>query len=77
MQVTFYLKGQLQVRWQPADEKAFSFFLLVTKIRSDGHFLADGIYLQASEISAILLDTERAGDEITAVVEKRKVEKVN
>ena len=77
MQVTFYLKGQLQVRWQPADEKAFSFFLLVTKIRSDGHFLADGIYLQASEITAILLDTGRAGDEITAVVEKRKVEKVN
>jgi len=77
MQVTFFLKGALQVNWRPVDDKQFNFFLLVTKIRSDGHFLVDGIYLQASEIAAILCDTENPADEPTAEVRKRKVEKVN
>lgn len=77
MRVTFYLKGALQVSWRPADANLFNFFLLVKAIRSDGHFLGEGIYVQASEIAAILLDTEKPEDEINVEVQKRRVEKVN
>jgi len=76
MKITFFLKGALQVTWEPVDPKLFNFFMMVKAIRSDGHFLADGVYVQASEIAAILLDTGREEPE-AAEISKRKVERVN
>ena len=77
MQVTFFLKGNLQVAWRPPEGQPFNFFLLVKAIRADGHFVSEGIYLLGSEIAAILFDTGKEEDEPNVEVRKRKVEKVN
>ena len=76
MRVIFYLKGNLQVKWTPVPEQQFNFLLLVKAIRSDGHFLSNELYIQASEIAAIQLDTGKEEPEAVEVT-SRRVERVN
>jgi hypothetical protein len=56
MQVTFFLKGAARIDWRIPDPKNFNFQLMVKMIRADGQFLADGVYIQAGEITAIVLN---------------------
>ena len=72
MRVIFYLKGGLQVKWTPADAKLFNFFMLVKAVRADGHFLAEGVYIQASEIAAIRVDTGREEPESVEVTRRKE-----
>lgn len=58
MRVVFYLKGAVRVDWRVPQPENFSFQMMVKLIRADGQFLAEGIYVQASEIAAIILDLE-------------------
>ena len=58
MQVTFFLKGAARIDWQVPDPKTFNFQIMVKMIRADGQFLADGVYIQASEISAIFINNK-------------------
>ena len=71
MKVIFYLKGGLQLTWEPVDDKLFNFFMLVKAVRSDGHFLAERVYIQASEIAAKKLDTGRE-EPVSVEVARRK-----
>ena len=72
MKVTFYLKGGLQLTWEPVDDKLFNFFMLVKAVRSDGHFLAVRGYFQTSEIAAIRLDTGREEPESVEVTRRKE-----
>ena len=56
MKVIFYLKGATRIDWLVPDPSTFNFSLMVKMIRADGQFLAEGLYIQASEVAAILLD---------------------
>ena len=72
MKVIFYLKGGLQLIWEPVDDKLFNFFMLVKAVRSDGHFLAERVYIQTSEIAAIRLDTGREEPESVEVTRRKE-----
>lgn len=65
MRVVFYLKGAVRVDWRVPQPENFNFQIMVKMIRADGQFLAEGVYIQASEIAAILLnvDDEDEADE--------------
>ena len=56
MKVSFFLKGAVRIDWRVPDPSGFNFQLMVKMVRADGQFLAEGIYIQSSEIAAILLD---------------------
>lgn len=58
MRVVFFLKGAVRVDWRVPQPENFNFQIMVKMIRADGQFLAEGIYIQASEIAAILLNHE-------------------
>ena len=58
MKVVFYLKGSVQLTWRVPVPEQFNFQLMVKMVRADGQFLAEGVYVQASEIAAILLEHE-------------------
>ena len=63
MKVIFFLKGATRLDWSVPDPSNFNFQLMVKMVRADGQFLAEGVYLQASEIAAILLDHTKPADE--------------
>jgi hypothetical protein len=63
MQVTFFLKGAARVDWRIPDPKNFNFQLMVKMIRADGQFLAEGVYIQASEIAAIIVNNKDEEDD--------------
>ena len=56
MKVVFFLKGAVRIDWRVPDPKGFNFQIMVKMIRADGQFLAEGLYIQSSEIAAIMLD---------------------
>ena len=58
MRVIFYLKGSVRVDWRVPMPENFNFQIMVKMIRADGQFLAEGVYIQASEIAAILLNLD-------------------
>ena len=62
MKVIFYLKGAARVDWVVPDANQFNFQIMVKMIRADGQFLAEGLYIQSSEIAAIFLDRDHKGD---------------
>ena len=59
MKVIFYLKGAVRIDWRVPDPASFNFQIMVKMIRADGQFLAEGLYIQSSEIAAVLLDRSR------------------
>ena len=69
MKVIFYLKGAVRVDWRVPMPENFNFQIMVKMIRADGQFLAEGVYIQASEIAAILLnlDDDEEGESVSNV----------
>jgi hypothetical protein len=63
MNVIFFLKGAVRVDWRVPQPDNFNFQIMVKMIRADGQFLAEGIYIQANEIAAILLSHGEEDDE--------------
>jgi hypothetical protein len=79
MTVVFYLKGSVRIDWRVPQPENFNFQIMVKMIRADGQFLAEGIYIQASEIAAILLsygDAEDADDLANVGVRHRGGKKI-
>lgn len=77
MTVVFYLKGAVRIDWRVPDPSAFNFQGMVKLIRADGQFLADGLYVQASEIAAIVyMHDESERDEDVAVHHRGRVERL-
>ena len=64
MRVVFFLKGAVRVDWRVPQPDNFNFQIMVKMIRADGQFLAEGLYIQASEIAAILHNIEDDEDEM-------------
>ena len=69
MKVVFYLKGAARIDWPVLEPEKFNFQVMVKVIRADGQFLADGLYIQASEIAAIrfLEDDEHDEEEMPKI----------
>lgn len=77
MKVIFYLKGAVRIDWRVPQPEGFNFQILCKMIRADGQFLTEGVYVQATEIAAILLDREEAvEDELPAVKHPGRVNRL-
>jgi hypothetical protein len=75
MTIIFHLRGAVRIEWRVPHPEDFNFFGMVKMIRADGQFLAEGVYIQASEIAAIRIQHE--GEDENAVVHHRgKVERL-
>jgi hypothetical protein len=75
MIIIFYLKGAVRIEWRVPRLADFNFFGMVKMIRADGQFLAEGVYIQASEIAAIMVRHEDE-DEQAVVHHRGKVERL-
>ena len=58
MKVVFFLKGATRIDWRVPEPQNFNFQILCKMVRADGQFLAEGVYIAASEIAAIMLDRD-------------------
>jgi len=58
MVVSFYLKGAVKVEWRPPAPEQFNLFLTVAAMRSNGHFVAEDVYVVAAEVVAIRVNHE-------------------
>jgi hypothetical protein len=58
MHITFYMKGGAKFSWliPEALEGKFSLPACIKAMRADGHFIAEELYVLASEVIAIRLN---------------------
>ena len=57
--MVFTLKGGAKLTWQVPDADKFNFPLCIKMMRADGHFIADQLYILASEVVAARLEPSR------------------
>jgi hypothetical protein len=77
MIIIFYLKGAVRIEWRVPQPDIFNFQIMVKMIRADGQFLAEGVYIQANEIAAIMVRHDREDEDALPLVHRRgKVERL-